>query len=39
MDEAMAREKQTKCGSRANKPALISDMNSGWIDLYETLNA
>jgi predicted GIY-YIG superfamily endonuclease len=38
MDEAIAREKQIKGGSRANKLALITAMNPSWADLYETLN-
>jgi predicted GIY-YIG superfamily endonuclease len=38
MDEAIAREKQIKSGSRAKKIALIQAMNPAWRDLYETLN-
>jgi putative endonuclease len=38
MDEASAREKQIKSGSRAKKLALIEAMNPDWVDLYETLN-
>ena len=38
MDEAIAREKQIKAGSRAKKLALIEAMNPDWVDLYETLN-
>jgi len=38
MDEAIAREKQIKNGSRARKLALIVQMNPDWIDLYEMLN-
>jgi predicted GIY-YIG superfamily endonuclease len=37
IDEAIAREKQIKGGSRANKVALIEAMNPEWRDLYETL--
>ncbi len=37
MDEAIAREKQIKGGSRAKKIALIEAMNPDWKDLYETL--
>ncbi len=39
MDEAIAREKQIKAGSRAKKLALIERDNSAWVDLYESLNA
>ena len=38
MDEAIAREKQIKGGSRANKLALIIAMNPSWTDLCETLS-
>jgi predicted GIY-YIG superfamily endonuclease len=38
MDEAIAREKQIKSGSRAKKIALIQAINSDWRDLYEILN-
>ena len=38
MDEAIAREKQIKAGSRKKKCELIEAMNPDWIDLYETLN-
>ena len=38
MDEAIAREKQIKNGSRARKLALIAEMNPDWADLYEVLN-
>ena len=38
MDEAIAREKQIKAGSRGKKLALIESMNPDWVDLYETLN-
>ena len=34
MDEAIAREKQIKGGSRAKKMALIEAMNPQWRDLY-----
>ena len=37
MDEAIAREKQLKSGSRGKKLALIEAMNPLWTDLYETL--
>jgi predicted GIY-YIG superfamily endonuclease len=37
IDEAIAREKQIKGGSRAKKVALIEAMNPEWRDLYETL--
>ena len=39
MDEAIAREKQVKSGSRKDKLALIERDNPLWRDLYETLNA
>jgi putative endonuclease len=39
MDEAIAREKQIKSGSRKDKIALIERDNPLWTDLYETLNA
>jgi predicted GIY-YIG superfamily endonuclease len=39
MDEAIAREKQIKSGSREDKLALIERDNPLWTDLYETLNA
>jgi putative endonuclease len=35
MDEAIAREKQIKGGSRAKKMALIEAVNPQWRDLYE----
>jgi putative endonuclease len=38
MDEAIAREKQIKGGSRAKKIALIQTMNPEWKDLYDTLS-
>lgn len=37
MDEAIAREKQIKGGSRPKKIALIEAMNPNWEDLYESL--
>ncbi len=39
MDEAIAREKQIKGGSRAKKLALVDAMNPAWADLYELLNS
>ena len=38
IDEAIAREKQIKSGSRAKKLALIEASNPDWVDLYECLN-
>ena len=38
MSDAIAREKQIKGGSRADKIKLIETMNPLWADLYETLN-
>ncbi len=38
MADAIAREKQIKAGSRADKIKLIEALNPQWIDLYETLN-
>ncbi|MFZ1963111.1 MAG: GIY-YIG nuclease family protein [Roseiarcus sp.] len=38
MDEAIAREKQIKSGSRKDKLALIERDNPQWRDLYEGLN-
>ena len=35
MDEAIAREKQIKGGSRAKKIALIETINPEWKDLYD----
>ncbi len=35
IEEAIAREKQIKAGSRKNKEALINGMNPRWHDLYE----
>ena len=37
MDEAIAREKQIKGGSRARKIALIEAVNPDWKDLYKSL--
>jgi predicted GIY-YIG superfamily endonuclease len=37
MLDAIARDKQIKAGSRANKLALIERSNPQWKDLYETL--
>jgi predicted GIY-YIG superfamily endonuclease len=37
MDDAIAREKQIKGGSRAKKIALIEAMNPDWRDLYMSL--
>ncbi len=34
MDDAIAREKHIKAGSRADKIALIAAMNPEWRDLY-----
>ena len=39
MDEAIAREKQLKAGSRAKKLALIEASNPDWADLCGSLNA
>jgi putative endonuclease len=39
IDEAIAREKQIKTGSRKDKLALIERDNPLWNDLYESLNA
>jgi putative endonuclease len=39
IDEAIAREKQIKAGSRKDKLALIERDNPLWNDLYESLNA
>ncbi len=38
MLEAIAREKQTKAGSRKRKLLLIEAMNANWRDLYLDLN-
>jgi len=37
MEDAIAREKQIKAGSRAKKIALIEGVNPNWADLYEGL--
>lgn len=37
IEEAIAREKQIKGGSRAKKEALINSVNTEWRDLFETL--
>ena len=37
MISAITREKQIKAGSRADKLALIENLNPEWIDLYDTL--
>ena len=37
MLSAITREKQIKAGSRADKLALIENLNPEWIDLYDTL--
>jgi putative endonuclease len=39
MDEAIAREKQIKSGSRTDKLALIERDNPLWKDLFERLNS
>ena len=39
MTDAIAREKQIKAGSRANKMALIETLNPQWHDLYLDLSA
>lgn len=38
MDDAIAREKQIKAGSRSKKLVLIEALNPNWRDLYEDLN-
>jgi putative endonuclease len=35
IEEAIAREKQIKAGSRLQKEKLINSMNPEWIDLYD----
>ncbi len=35
IEEAIAREKQIKAGSRLKKEKLINSMNPEWIDLYD----
>jgi putative endonuclease len=37
IEEAIAREKQIKDGSRAKKEALINDFNPQWKDLYDEI--
>ncbi len=37
MENAIAREKQIKAGSRKKKLALIENMNPTWKDLYEEI--
>lgn len=39
MENAIAREKTIKGGSRAKKIALIEGMNSDWKDLYEDITS
>jgi len=36
-NDAIAREKQIKAGTRARKIALVSGFNPGWSDLYERI--
>ncbi len=38
IEEAIAREKQIKGGSRDKKIKLIEDLNPDWNDLYDTLD-
>jgi|SRR5690606_28470928 len=38
IEEAIAREKQIKSGSRAKKELLINSMNPEWRDLYDELS-
>ena len=37
IEEAIAREKQIKGGSRRKKVQLIEQMNPNWIDLFDSL--
>ena len=37
IEDAIAREKQLKAGSRAKKIMLIESMNPNWKDLYEEI--
>lgn len=37
MDNAIAREKQIKSGSRKKKIELINSMNPDWVDLYSSV--
>jgi putative endonuclease len=36
-NDAIAREKQIKAGTRARKIALVNGFNPGWTDLYERI--
>lgn len=38
IEQAIAREKQIKAGSRAKKVKLIESINQNWRDLYDDLN-
>jgi putative endonuclease len=38
IEDAIAREKQIKAGSRIKKIQLINDFNPDWKDLYDELN-
>lgn len=38
IEEAIAREKQLKGGSRVDKEKLISSLNPTWIDLFEEVS-
>jgi putative endonuclease len=38
IEEAIAREKQIKAGSRAKKEALINKSNPAWRDLYNEID-
>lgn len=38
IEEAIAREKQIKAGSRKKKIQLIKEMNPNWIDLFDALD-
>ena len=37
IEEAIAREKQIKAGSRAKKIALVESLNPEWKDLFDTI--
>jgi putative endonuclease len=37
IEDAIAREKQIKAGSRQDKINLINRMNPEWLDLYDTI--
>jgi len=37
IEEAIAREKQIKKGSRKKKESLIDKMNPAWLDLYDQI--